>query len=193
MLTQTELLSQRSKRSRGRGRDFETRVKQRLEKWGFRAKKVVLSGATKKKPYDIIVSPFRLKIEAKRRMGEGIIIESKWLKKIAPKYIVVFAAGPRLSKAVRMCVISQAATVRGMTEILIEGQSKRLGVLDDKFFVRRKGREDVVTGTPFVLVHNKKRYLVEDFEFYMMKNWRMSLDSVTLASAPKENKDVGTT
>ena len=184
ILTQEELLSKRSKRSRGRGRGFETIVVKRLIKWGYNAKKVVLSGATKKKPYDVLVSPFRLKLEAKRRHGEGIIIEAKWLNKIAPKYAVTFAAGARISQTVRICAISQANGTDNMVEVEIPGKSKTFGAVDGKFVVRRaKALGDLVIEPPFLILHDGKKFLVEYFEDYMSKNWGQH----------KEKKDVGTT
>jgi hypothetical protein len=137
-----------------------------------------------KKPYDVIVSPHRLKIEAKRRMGESIIIESKWLKKIAPKYIVVFAAGPRLSKNVKMCAISQSQDEVGLAKIEVRGKSKKMWTLDDKFFIRRpKPEGDLVFGLPFSISHDRNKYVVQDFETYMAKHWP--------ASTVKENDNVG--
>lgn len=187
-LNQQELLSRRSRRSRGRGRGFETKVKEYLERWGYIAKKVVLSGSNKKKPYDVLVSPLRLKIEAKRRMGEGIIIQTKWLDKIAPKYIVVFAAGPRLSKVVRMCAISQVGTVDRLiklTKVEIPGKSKTFGTLEGKFVIRRpKVLGDLVVAVPFLIVHDGKEFVVQDFEQYMQTNW---------PQLAKESTDVGTT
>jgi len=116
-------------------------------------------------------------------MGEGIIVQSKWLQKIAPLYIVVFAAGARLGKHVRMCAISQANDVHDSVVVPIDGKSKKLGIFEGKFVVRRKGLEDLLVAVPFVLVHDKKRYLVQDFEEYMSKNW---------AKLTKENDNVRT-
>lgn len=80
--------------SRSRGRGFEDQIVRRLHSLGYvKAKKNVLSGSTLKKPYDIKVPPFRLKIEAKRTMKNYITILSKWMDRITDLYVVVFAIG----------------------------------------------------------------------------------------------------
>jgi hypothetical protein len=170
--TEEEILSARSRRSRGRGRGFEDAIVKRLRKLGYDPKKKVLSGGNLAKPYDVGVRPFRLKIEAKRRMGEGIIIESKWLNKIAPKYVVVFAAGPRLGKDTKMCAISLGNKVDNLVELQIDGKSKKIGAFEGKFVVKRtKALGDLVLEVPFILVHNGRRFVVQDFEKYMQDNW----------------------
>ena len=93
--------------SRSRGRGFELQVLKRLHGLGFEAKRKVLSGATLATPYDVIVSPYRLKIEAKRTMKEYITLQKKWLDKVTQNLILVFAVGIyRGKKQIEMFALS---------------------------------------------------------------------------------------
>jgi len=200
-MTKQEILSQRSRRSRSRGRGGEGYVIKRLTGWGYQAKRMVLSGGNLAKPYDVIVSPFRLKIEVKRRMAEAITINHKWLRKVAPKYIVVFGIGPRMSEMNRLYAISlfRGKPFDGPQVSVVKDRLLRRA--NGQFVIRRPGLSDLVISGDFCLVHGEKKFLVQDFCQYMKENWTFagerikvgelgSMSDVRLIDGTKETKDV---
>lgn len=178
-------LSRRSRLSRGRGRGFEDKVVKRLTSLGYKSKKKVLSGSNLKKPYDVIVSPYRLKIEAKRTMKEHITILDKWLRKIGPKLIVVFAVG-RYSgkKQVEMFAISLASEYN---------PAAKLGAKIRKS--RKIDGEDIKKAQHFVLYGEGHRtYFGQPFEEYMQFHYPIGgQKDVSAGDQPVHTKPVSTT
>ena len=153
--------------SRSRGRGFENQVVKRLTAMGFKSKKILLSGSHLAKPYDVIVSPFRLKIEAKRTMKDHITFMAKWLDKVSDKLIIVFAVGKYSGgKPVEMWALSPDALVR--TWPIIEMKKAK------------KVERETILKAPFTLMYNGRQFMVQTFEGYM-KSGRFS--------EPKENTD----
>jgi len=172
-----EELTRRSRRSKGKGYSFEIQVINELKKMGYAgAKRVARSGAAHKKPYDVKVSPFRLKLEAKRRMGGSIPIEGKWLDRIAPKFAMVFAVGRRLGRGENdaiMYSISLANETHHFPEVRMS-VSKTVHVRGNEFTIPRgKGLDDLVVKDKFIILYGEKKYLVQDFHEYMSVNWEV--------------------
>lgn len=169
-----EELTRRSKRSRGRGRGFETYVVNHLKKMGYtRAKKIELSGMTRKKPYDVKVPPLRLKLECKRRMGESLPLDGKWLNRISPNFAIVFAVGPRIApNGARLYAISLADKDANYPEVQMN-KCKTIYVNVNEFTIPRLGLADVVVQDRFIIVYNDRKFLVQDFDEYMKFNWEV--------------------
>jgi hypothetical protein len=98
-------------RSHDIGTNFEYQIKNYLCVLGYhKTTRKLMSGAAMKDPHDLTVSPYRLKIEAKRTMKDLIRITKHWLDKYIRKdRILVFAMGNKrgVSLSERMYSISQ--------------------------------------------------------------------------------------
>lgn len=96
------------------GNAFEYQIKNYLHTLGYtKTTRKFLSGAAMKDPHDLVVSPYRLKIEAKRTMKDSIRITKRWLDKYIRKdRIMVFAMGNKRGRPLseRMHAISQWPT-----------------------------------------------------------------------------------
>lgn len=177
-------LSRRSRLSRGRGRNFENDVVKRLTSLGYKSKKKLLSGSYLKKPYDIIVSPWRLKIEAKRTMKEHITIQDKWLRRIGPKLIVVFAVGNYHGKRqIEMFAISLPSDKDPLA---------KLGAKISKY--RQISGENIREAQYFVLTTEDHRtYFGQPLERYMRVNYPLEEKNDSAGDQPVHTEPVSTT
>lgn len=177
-------LSRRSRLSRGRGRNFENHVVKRLTSLGYKAKKKLLSGSYLKKPYDVIVSPCRLKIEAKRTLKEHITIQDKWLRRIGPKLIVVFAVGRYSGKRqVEMFALSLPS---------LKDPLAKMGVKIRKS--RKIEGEDIKKAQYFVLYGEDHRtYFGQPLERYMKINYPLEEKNDSAGEQPVHTEPVSTT
>lgn len=177
-------LSRRSRLSRGRGRSFENHVVKRLASLGYKSKKKLLSGSYLKKPYDVIVSPWRLKIEAKRTLKEHITIQDKWLRRIGPKLIVVFAVGRYSGKRqIEMFAIALPT---------LKDPCARLGCKIRKF--RKIDGEDIKKAQYFVLnTEDHRTYFGQPLERYMKINYPLEGKNDSAGDQPVHTEPVSTT
>ena len=155
--------------SRGRGRRFEDQVVERLHLLGYKAKKKLLSGSYLKTPYDVSVSPFKLKLEAKRTLKDFIGMEGKWLNKVGPLLSLVFAVGSFAGKqAVEMFSVSL------VPNSAIPEMVDRYPVVVVKS-VKRIKKEQLIT--TFVIEYGGRKFFVEPFENYLKREFSLNVDN----------------
>jgi len=173
--------------SRSRGKGFEAQVVKRLCALGYQAKKILLSGSHLAKPYDVIVKPYRLKIEAKRTMKNHITMQAKWLDKVSNKLILVFAVGKYGGKkSIEMFSLSFLPTPMGKaTEVVGLVDSTKNMV---KMRRSKKIPKEHMALVPFLVLYDERFYLVEKFEDYMEKHYSLNKkgEEVTTGVGPTE-------
>lgn len=161
--------TRRSRLSRGRGKRFEDQVVERLHSLGYRAKKKLLSGSYLKTPYDITVSPFKLKLEAKRTLKDFIGMQKKWLDKIGPLLSLVFAIGSFAGKgnvamysaALISDKVRKELDIESLTIVEVRSEKRiKKDQLIFRFIVRCAGID----------------YLIEPFEKYLEREFPLNVN-----------------
>jgi len=151
-------------RSRDIGYGFEYRIRSYLHEIGYsKAIRKLMSGSAMKDPHDLVVSPYRLRIEAKRTMKDSIRITKAWLDKYIRKdRILVFAIGKKsgIPMSERMHAISMWPETPPI--ILSEAIANRIHM--KKKSVRYTEKEliqmsSIQCGTKLYLVMKMKDYL----------------------------------
>mgnify|MGYP001340653165 CR=1 FL=1 len=166
--------------SRSRGRGFEVQVVKRLHALGYQAKKMLLSGGHLAKPYDVIVRPYRLKIEAKRTMKNHITMQAKWLNKVSDKLIIVFAVGKYGGRG----TIEMFALSPGTMDTVKMTDPIGGAVIMKK---AKKIDKEKILSAPFLILYNKKNYLVEKFEDYMARKYSLTNKEIIEDVRPTEH------
>jgi hypothetical protein len=177
--------------SRSRGRGFENQVVKTLKAWGYtRTERKLLSGSNLKTPYDVKVSPFRLKIECKRTAKSHIGIQGKWLDKISDNLILVFAVGLKISKKNPIYCISSHRGDKGQFFDMEVKKNKKINVCDHLFEIERSGRESAWVKDSFYLVHDGKLFWVQDFKSYMEQNWKIEQTEKEVSNVEPDRKSI---
>lgn len=160
--------TRRSRLSRGRGRSFERQVLERLRSLGYtKAKRKLLSGAYLKTPYDITVSPFKLKLEAKRTLKDFIGMQKKWLDKVGPLLSLVFAIGSFVGKGSIAMYSAALISDKARKELDIESFT----VVEVQSVKRIKADQLIFR---FIVRCAGIDYLVEPFEKYLEREFPLN-------------------